>query len=144
MKATILLSVLVSSLALTACNQNKGSGNGSNASSANSSGTANASGTGQAGGAGGDFRTAAAAQCEERVRANPNVPAGFDVSGACTCAVESAYSGRGDDLETYARSDEGQRAFAQSTAQCIRQRLEGAGAAPANEAAAEEAEEPAQ
>lgn len=67
-------------------------------------------------------RAAFAGQCEAQLRARPEVPAGLDVPGACACGVEAAFANRAG-VAAYAATPEGQQAFAQALAQCLRQRV---------------------
>ena len=131
-----LIAALASSIALAGCGggDKNSSTSANNSSTVNSSGSAS-SGTGGAGaaaapGAGGStadaFRTLAASQCEQAIRANPKAPPSFDAAGTCNCAIETAFANQADPV-AYARTPEGQQALTKSIISCGQQRLGGAG-----------------
>jgi hypothetical protein len=63
------------------------------------------------------FRALAVNQCVQVIRANPDVPKGFDASGTCQCAVGEAF-GKAQDPIAYARSERGQQALTDAIVSC--------------------------
>lgn len=105
--------------ALSACNRNKAANN--TAATVNTAAPAPAAAPAAPAASGPEYRTAFIGQCEQQARANPNVPAALDVSGACGCAYDAAFTGTTDVLAA-AQTPEGQQRFASALAQCLQER----------------------
>jgi ribosomal protein L12E/L44/L45/RPP1/RPP2 len=80
------------------------------------------------------------AQCEQTGRSNPQMPAGFDITGTCGCAYDRALAGK-PNPEAIMTNPQTSQAVSEAIASCARERMGAAGAAPSG--GAEEAEEEA-
>ncbi len=121
---------------LSACNRNKAA---NNSTAANSAAAAPAAPAAVATAEPTDptaFRAAVAEQCAEAIRANPNAPAGVDLSAVCSCATDATLSGRADAF-AFSQTPEGQQVFNQALNQCLQQ----SGEAPAADGPGAEDEE---
>lgn len=117
----LLIAALVSAVAVTGCRGGENNGSTANTASTNSSTTASAGGS-----AADAFRTLAISQCEQTIRANPNAPPGFDASGTCSCAIQTAFGDQADPVN-FARSPEGRQALTQAIVSCGQRSMGAAG-----------------
>ena len=138
----LLMASVACSLALAGCSGGTKNSSATNDSiSANTTTTATNSSAPAAGGS--DFRAVFMARCEERGRANPQVPAGFDFTGACGCAYDRSLADK-PDPQAFATNPANGPAVSGAIATCVQERIGAAGAssaAGAEEAGDEAAEE---
>ena len=121
----LLIAALVSSVAVAGCR----GGEKNSSTSANNSASSNSSGSAEGGGANkaDAYRAQATSQCEQTIQSLPNAPPGFDISGTCRCAIQTALGDQADP-RAFASSPEGQRAVSQAIVSCGQQTMGAAGA----------------